>query len=418
MRWMAMQINHAQLSFLIIALGVSFEYFDLMIFNLLTSSLVEEFVGASDPTLKMLFAYIGYAIAFLFRPLGAFFFGCIGDLYGRKTALVSSMCLMSTATIALAFIPGVKMLGLASTLLFLLCRITQGLAVGGEYGTAMTYAYELNPKFRTFFGACVISSTHFGGMSASFLASQFVDNIRIPFLIGGVLGFFLLLFRSFMKESFTPATTKVSEVATKSLKNKKAILSALLVASTMVLVFYGSLIYLNERVHFDFGISRAEIFQANTFLLGLWIILPPFFGYIADKLAVSYLKLMRIGALGVFFSTPLLGIALMSLSYTALLSAQLLTHLFLMVFALCTPHFFGDLFAKEARNTAISTTYSVGSSFTSALAPVICHGSIVLFNTNFAICVPFMLAALGTGLILKKETLCNKMTLLNSTTSK
>src|SRR5690242_10363458 len=145
-----MPSNKAPLSFLIIALGVAFEYFDMMLVSLLTSSLVEEFGGVSSPALKMLFAYIGYAIAFLFRPLGAFCFGCIGDLYGRKTSLVSSMCLMSAATLALAFIPGVKVLGVTATLLFLLCRIAQGLAVGGEYGTAMTYAYELNPKYRTF----------------------------------------------------------------------------------------------------------------------------------------------------------------------------------------------------------------------------------------------------------------------------
>lgn len=413
-----MQPNKAQLSFLIIALGVAFEHFDMMLVSLLTSSLVEEFVGASNPALKMLFAYIGYAIAFLFRPLGAFCFGCIGDLYGRKTSLVSSMCLMSAATLALAFIPGVQVLGVTSTLLFLLCRIAQGLAVGGEYGTAMTYAYELNPKYRTFFGACVISSTHVGGVFASFLASQYVDHVRVTFLIGGLVGFFLLLFRSLMKEYHVVTAKKVSEITAKSVKDKKAILSALFVASMMVLVFYGSLIYLNERVHQDLEISRAEIFKANTFLLGLWIVLPPCFGYIADKLAISYRKLMRFGAIGVFLSAPLLGIALVSLSYTALVTAQILTHLFLMVFALCTPRFFGDLFAGETRNTTISTTYSLGASFTSALAPAICHGSIALFNTNFAICVPFMLAALAAGFILKKEDVCNRMTLLNSTTSR
>ncbi|MFA6915384.1 MAG: MFS transporter [Parachlamydiales bacterium] len=413
-----MQSSKSHLSFLIMALGVAFEHFDMMLVSLLTSSLVEEFVGASTPALKMLFAYIGYAIAFLFRPLGAFYFGCIGDLYGRKTSLVSSMCLMSAATLALAFIPGVQVLGVTSTLLFLLCRIAQGLAVGGEYGTAMTYAYELNSKYRTFFGACVVSSTHVGGVFASFLASQYVDHVRVTFLIGGLVGFFLLLFRSLMKEYHVATAKKVSEITAKSVKNKKAILSALIVASTMVLVFYGSLIYLNERVHQDLEISRAEIFKANTVLLGLWIVLPPCFGYIADKLAISYRKLMRFGAMGVFLSAPLLGVALVSSSYTAVVTTQILTHLFLMIFALCTPRFFGDLFSGEARNTAISTTYSLGASFTSALAPAICHGSIVLFNTNFAICVPFMLAALATGFILKKEDVCNRMTLLNSMTSR
>ena len=73
-----------------------------------------------------------------------------------------------------------------------------------------------------------------------------------------------------------------------------------------------------------------------------------------------------------------------------------------------TPRFFGDLFAGLARNTAVSTSYSLGASFTAALAPMICHMSSTLFHTNFAICVPFMLVALMAVFILKKEMIYAK----------
>lgn len=396
----------SRLSFLIMNAGVAFEHFDMMLVSLLASSLVEEFMGTDNPSLKLLYAYIGYAVAFLFRPLGAFCFGCIGDLYGRKTSLISSMCLMSLATFALAFIPNAQLLGFVSTLLFFFCRIAQGLAVGGEYGTAMTYAYELNSQYRTFYGACVVSSTHVGGVLASFLASHFVDNIRVTFIIGGLLGFFLLLFRSLIKENHVISVKNVSEVTKKSIENKKGILDALLVASMLVLVFYGSLIYFNEIIHQDLGVSRKEIFQDNTLLLSLWILIPPCFGYFVDRLSIFYKKVMRFSAIGVFLSAPLLGLALEFSSYPFIVATQLLMHLFLMGFALCTPRFFGDLFVGAARNTAISTTYSLGASFTSALAPVLCHGSISLFHTNFAICIPFMVSALMVILIFKKESLC------------
>jgi MHS family proline/betaine transporter-like MFS transporter len=403
-----MEISKAKRSFFIIALGVAFEHFDMMLVSLLASSIVVEFVGSTSPALKLLYAYIGYAIAFLFRPLGAFCFGCIGDLYGRKTALISSMVLMSTATLALACIPSVEVLGLTTTLLFLLCRIAQGLAVGGEYGTAMTYAYELNPKLRTFYGACVVSSTHLGGIFASFLASMYIENFRITFLIGGLFGLCLLLFRSCMKEYHKITPKKISEIATESIKNKKAILQAVVIASMLVLVFYGSLIYLNELVHEELGIPMSQIFKANSFLLGLWILLPPCFGYIADKFTFSYREMMRFGALGVFVSAPFLGLGLVLASYRAILITQIVMHLFHMIFCLCTPRFFGDLFAGSARNTAVSTSYSLGASFTAALAPMICYMSIQLFHTNFAICVPFMLVALLTAFILKKEMLYAK----------
>lgn len=411
-----MKMNKAKQSFLVITLGVAFEHLDMMLVSLLASSIVEEFIGNGSQAIKLLYAYIGYAIAFLFRPLGAFCFGCIGDLYGRKISLISSMFLMSAATLTLAFIPNVQTLGLISTILFLICRITQGLAVGGEYGTAMTYAYELNPHFQTFNGACVVSSTHIGGLFACILASQFLESFRIAFFMCGLVGIFLLLFRSFIKEYHVTTPIKISEIATESVKDKKAILEALIVSSMLVLVFYGSLIYLNELVHQDLGISRSQIFKANSFLLGLWIVLPPCFGYVADRFAVSYRKIMRLGALGVFLSAPLLGLALAFSSYPTVLATQIIMHIFHMLFCLCTPRFFGDLFAGQARNTAISTSYSLGASFTASLAPVICYMSIALFHTNFAICIPFMLVALAVIFILKKEDLCNKMILLNSTT--
>lgn len=398
-----MEIDKEKRSFFIIALGVAFEHFDMMLVSLLASSMVVEFVGSASPALNLLYAYIGYAIAFLFRPLGAFYFGCIGDLYGRKTALISSMVLMSTATLALAFIPSVQVLGLAATLLFLLCRIAQGFAVGGEYGTAMTYAYELNPARRTYYGACVISSTHLGGIVASFLAGMYIENFRTTFLIGGLVGLCLLLFRSFMKENHKVTPMKISEIATESIKNKGAILQAVVVSSMLVLVFYGSLIYLNEVMHQELGIPRSQIFKANSLLLGLWIVLPPCFGYIADKFTFSYRKMMRLGAWGVFLSAPFLGLSLVLASFPVILIAQIIVHLFHMVFCLCTPRFFGDLFAGSARNTAVSTSYSLGASFTAALAPMICYLSVNLFHTNFGICVPFMLVALMTIVILKKE---------------
>ena len=391
-----------------IALGVAFEHFDMMLVSLLASSMIVEFIGSTDPAFNLLYAYIGYAIAFLFRPLGAFCFGCIGDLYGRKTALISSMILMSTATLALAFIPSVEVLGLTTTLLFLLCRIAQGLAVGGEYGTAMTYAYELNPTRRTFYGACVVSSTHLGGIFASFLAGMYIEDFRTTFLIGGLAGLCLLLFRSFMKEYHQVTPKKISEIATESVKNKGAILQAVVVASMLVFIFYGSLIYLNELVHQELGILRSQIFKANSLLLGLWVALPPCFGYLADKYTLSYRKMMRVGALGVFLSAPFLGLSFLLASYPAILMTQIVMHLFHMVFCLCTPRFFGDLFADSTRNTAVSTSYSLGASFTAALAPMICYMSINLLHTNFAICVPFMLVALMAIFILKKEMIYAK----------
>lgn len=409
-----MKLRNAKTSFFVVTLGVAFEHLDMMLMSLLASSIVKEFVKSPTPGMELIYAYIGYAIAFIVRPLGAFAFGCIGDLYGRKISLLSSMLVMTTATLSLSILPSVQSLGVIATILFFICRILQGLAIGGEYGTAMTYAFEFNKKLRTFYGACVIASTHIGGLIASLLACKYIENFRLAFLIGGLIGVFLLFLRSYMQEYYIPTAKNIASITKESTKNTKAIRDALLVASMLVLVFYGSLVYLNELIHIKLGISRSQIFKANALLLSLWIILTPCFGFAADKLKISYHKIMRCGALGVFLTAPILGLTLVFQSYPMILIAQIILHIFHMLFCICTPKFFGNLFKGQARNTAIATSYSLGASFTAALAPLICHLNIQLFNSDFAICLPFMLVALLVFFTINKEDVCKKPMLLNS----
>ena len=71
-----MKANRDSKSFLVVLLGVVFEHFDMMLVSLLASSIIQEFVGTAGSVQKQLFyAYMGYAIAFVFRPVGAFAFG-------------------------------------------------------------------------------------------------------------------------------------------------------------------------------------------------------------------------------------------------------------------------------------------------------------------------------------------------------
>lgn len=389
--------------FLLVFLGVAFEHFDVMLVSLLASSIMEEFTSGANFYFKAIIAYLGYSIAFFFRPLGAFCFGLVGDFFGRKVALVSSMILISCTTLGMAFIPSVANIGYLSTFLFLICRAGQGLAVGGEYGTAMTFAYELNPNKRTFYGACIVASTHLGGVLASFLAAKYSSNFRFTFLVGGLLGVCFLLLRSMIKDNYSIKQRNILDIARASVSHSKAILQALVVSSMLVLVFYGSLIYLNDFIHQQLGIPRKEIFYCNAALLSLWIFIPPLIGYLIDKFQLPYKSVMQIGALGVFFSSFLLGGALLFCIYPCIFITQILLHLFHMIFCLCTPRYFGDLFSGIARNTSLSTSYSIGASYTAALAPALCKLTGKIFRTNFAICIPFMVIALIAIYILRKE---------------
>jgi MHS family proline/betaine transporter-like MFS transporter len=354
--------------------------------------------------LTTLYAYLAYAIAFLFRPVGAVIFGTMGDIFGRKSALMGAMLLMSLATLGIALIPSYKDVGVLATVLFFLCRICQGLSVGGEYGAAMTYAFEMDIRLRTFFGACVISASHFGGVFASLLASGFSANFRFPFLIGGFLGLVLIFFRSSLKEKNFGHRRTAPELLKDTLRKGDSVLKAALIAAVMVFAFYGTLIYVNEWVYRNLKIERALIFRYNTCLLSLWVLIPPLIGFYIDKYRIDYKFVMYVGSLGMLLSAPFLSFSMISGNYAFLFASQVCFHIFLILFSLGTPRYFGELFRKDIRNTAVSSSYSLGASITSALAPLICHGFVVLLDSPKGLMIPLMTAGAAASWILSKSS--------------
>src|SRR4051812_3600847 len=119
-------------SFGVVFIGVVLEHFDVMAVNLYATSITSHFISSTNAEQKLILSFLGYGISFLFRPLGAAFFGLIGDIVGRKPAMLFSLVLMSLATLGLGIIPSYEQIGIAATLLFIICRICQGLSIGGE----------------------------------------------------------------------------------------------------------------------------------------------------------------------------------------------------------------------------------------------------------------------------------------------
>ena len=62
----------------------------------------------------MLTALGGFAIAYLMRPLGAVFFGHIGDKKGRRHMMLLSVAVMTAAMFATALLPTFAQIGPAA----------------------------------------------------------------------------------------------------------------------------------------------------------------------------------------------------------------------------------------------------------------------------------------------------------------
>src|ERR1700742_3753890 len=116
------------------SLGTVFEWYDFYIYGTLAPILAAKFFSGVAPTAAFIFTLLAFAAGFAVRPFGALFFGRLGDLIGRKYTFLVTMTIMGLATCIVGLLPGYETIGYAAPTAFIVCRLAQGLALGGEYG--------------------------------------------------------------------------------------------------------------------------------------------------------------------------------------------------------------------------------------------------------------------------------------------
>ncbi|MDR2978744.1 MAG: MFS transporter [Rickettsiales bacterium] len=130
-------------------------WYELTLFGVLTHIISDVFFSSESDYIKKIKFLGSFAIGFGFRPLGAFIFGYIGDKYGRRKILLTSVILASISSTVIAVIPSSKEIGIFSLMLLMLCRITQGMAAGGEtsINSAFLIEHSSNKKDLGFLGS-------------------------------------------------------------------------------------------------------------------------------------------------------------------------------------------------------------------------------------------------------------------------
>ncbi len=61
--------------------------------------------------LKTIFTFATFAIAFLLRPVSGIIFGMIGDKYGRKVVLTTTIIMMAFSTLLIGILPTYDQIG-------------------------------------------------------------------------------------------------------------------------------------------------------------------------------------------------------------------------------------------------------------------------------------------------------------------
>jgi MHS family proline/betaine transporter-like MFS transporter len=201
--------------------GTLVEYYDFSVYGYVAASLAAAFFPSSNPTASLLNTFLVFGSAFIVRPLGAVFFGHLGDRIGRRTSLLACITMMGIASTLIGLLPTYAQIGVAAPIALVLLRMIQGFSTGGEIGGAASYIREWAPENRrSFYISAIPGVAQLGkglaagiaALIASWAPPEALDDWgwRIPFLLSLPLTMLCLYFRLQIEDSPEHAELKRS----------------------------------------------------------------------------------------------------------------------------------------------------------------------------------------------------------------
>ena len=280
------------------------EWYDVYVYTVFAPYFEAKFFDAADKN-STVYIYAIFAVTFVMRPVGSWFFGRFADRRGRKNALMISVTIMSACSFLVAVMPTRDSIGNWAAALLVIARLIQGFATGGEYGTSATYMSEAATANRRGFLSSFQYVTLVGGhVLAQFtlliaLSALDVDALkdwgwRIGFFLGGVAALVVLWIRRSMDESLSDAhLEQIRSGADRSAGSLRALfttqwrplLLVFLITAGGTVAFYTYSVNAPAIVKSAFGSDRAMTATLIN-LLGLIVLmaLQPVGGLISDRI--------------------------------------------------------------------------------------------------------------------------------------
>jgi MHS family alpha-ketoglutarate permease-like MFS transporter len=287
--------------------------------------------------------------------------------------MMLSVSLMCAGSASVALLPTHETVGELAPALLLLARMAQGLSVGAEYGTGATYLSEVSNKGRRGLLGSFQYVTLVGGQLLAMLTLVIVQQFlsaeelaawgwRIPFAVGALGGFVVLLLRRTMTETATAASMARKEAG--SLRalwrdHKRAVILIVLFTSGGSLYFYTFTNYMQKLLVLS-GIAPATVSLVMTAALLGFVALQPMMGALCDRLGLKTHMLIFTG-LATFTSVPLL----MALEHTttpltafALVMCGFTINAFYTAIAGLVK---ADMFPAQVRALGVGLPYAIGN---------------------------------------------------------
>lgn len=357
--------------------GTSLESFDFYLFAYFSASLIGplffEPLGQFGGTA---FAFLGVAVAFVVRPIGAIIFGYMGDRLGRRATLLWTVAIMGIATGLIGLLPTYAQAGWLGAVLLFLLRIVQGLSLGGEWGGSILIATENSGRVKRAFYAAIpqlgspvgsiLSAMVFLVLTAALPAEQIAEwGWRIPFLLALPLLLVSLylrwsisetpVFAGLVAEGRRDRIPFVTMFAQRPAAMFIAIGAALLGIGSYSLMNTYTITYGVQQLGFDYN----QLFIATTVGGLLQLITIPLFGAWATRIGSARVVLW--GAVGTLLITFPMYFLLQSATFPILVGTMIVGGILPTMAWAALGGLMNDLFPDHFRYSALSFAYALAA---------------------------------------------------------
>ncbi|MGK9220376.1 MULTISPECIES: MFS transporter [unclassified Microbacterium] len=375
------------------SVGTLVEWYDFYIYGSLAVVFSGYFFPEGNPFVALLVTVAAFGTGFVVRPLGALFFGRMGDRLGRKRTFLATLILMGAATTLTGLLPTYDTIGVFAPLALVLLRLLQGLAIGGEYGGAAIYIAEYAPPRRSGFLTSFLQTTATLGLLTSIMVIVICRvtlgeeafaawGWRVPFLLSAVLVIFSLAVRLKIHES--PVFERMRRSGTLSKSPIKDSLGNRHILALVIVVLFGvtaglgvawyaaqfySLYFLQTNLGVEFLAANITVGVALALGTPFFVL----FGALSDRYGrlrfiVTGLVLSAVSYLPLF---TWIREAAPEGRYIEVVAAIFIQILFVTMIYGPTAAYLVDLFPPRVRYTGVSVVYHLGTGVFGGFTPLI-----------------------------------------------
>jgi MFS transporter, MHS family, proline/betaine transporter len=360
-------------------IGNVLEWYDFAVYGFFAPILAAQFFPAADPRVSLLAAFGAFAVGFLMRPVGAAIFGHIGDRYGRARALLFSVAMMAVPTVLMGLLPTYETIGIAASVLIVVLRMCQGIAVGGEFTASIVFLAENAPaRRRGFFASFSMFGATTGTMLGSAVGAILTTTMsaealaswgwRAAFVSGIAVAVVGVIIRRGMFDA--PASTALASPLTVAFRHHRwQVLRVLGLNAAAAATYYTLFVYAATWVSQTTTIERAVALDVTTITILTFLVVLPMAAWASDRFGRK--RVLVLGMTGCLLLAYPLITAMHTGAVVTMAAAQMTFGALLAVQMASIPAAMTEMFPHAVRVSAVSVGYGLAYALFGGTAPAV-----------------------------------------------